>query len=122
RGDDSGGFGECTECTPSGTCVDTCLQRTPNGCDCFGCCQIEDGIQSDSIRLAATCSMKDLADPIKCPRCTLNLEYDPAVSAGPCFNPCGRCELCAGKTTVPDDCGDDELAYICEDASVCGGP
>ena len=29
--------GSCS-CDVTDTCIDTCLDRTPNGCDCFGCC------------------------------------------------------------------------------------
>jgi hypothetical protein len=122
QGTDTGGTGMCRTCTPDEKCMMKCLPRTPNGCDCFGCCQIEDGMQSDAILLADTCSMTDLADPIKCPRCVLNLNYDPVTSAGPCFNPCERCELCAGKTVVDSDCGDGDVAHDCEGgAEVCGG-
>jgi hypothetical protein len=114
--------GNCNECTPSEECIRNCVDLTPNGCDCFGCCQIEDGMQTLSIQLAETCSMAVLSDENKCPRCHVNMNE--ANSKGPCFNPCGRCELCPGRTAdkLPDDCGDGDLEYDCEDNQVCGGP
>jgi hypothetical protein len=113
-GNASNAGGNCNSCTPSAKCVDSCLSLTPNGCDCFGCCEIQDGMQSFAILLADTCSMAVLADETKCPRCVLTPDGAPR-----CYNPCGRCELCPGKTQsdLPADCGGD---YDCEDADLCG--
>jgi hypothetical protein len=80
-------------------CLNLCMARTPNGCDCFGCCNVykPDG-SFVSVMLTSTCSgsAADLADPNKCRPCT---------QVPSCLNPCDRCELCVGKTTVPSDCG-----------------
>ena len=102
--------GSCRTCTPTPECVDNCLPRTPNGCDCFGCCEVHSGESTLPILLVDTCSLADLGDETKCPRCIPNTE---------CINPCGRCELCAGKTlaTLPADCGNE---YTCDEAEVCG--
>jgi hypothetical protein len=89
-------------------CVDSCLPRTPNGCDCFGCCEVQVGADTLAIRLADSCSLRDLSNETKCPRC---------VQSSECRNPCGRCELCPGKTEddLPADC----VSYVCDQADVC---
>jgi hypothetical protein len=87
-----------TECSISDSqtqhCVDYCRPLTPNGCDCFGCCQVP-GV-AYPIRLDSTCqTTADFGDPTKCPACTQVTQ---------CLNTCGHCELCLGKTTLPADC------------------
>ncbi len=75
-------------------CIDRCRPVTPNGCDCFGCCQVP-GV-AHPIRLDSTCkTTADFADPNKCPACTQVTQ---------CMNTCGHCQLCLGKTTLPPDC------------------
>jgi len=96
--------GECTydpnfkNCPPtqSAACVNNCQKLTPNGCDCFGCCAVKlaNGT-SKSVRLAGTCSIADINDPVKCPPCTQQAS---------CANTCDTCELCIGKTTLPPEC------------------
>jgi hypothetical protein len=82
-------------------CYDACLPLVPNGCDCFGCCELpaESGnyvwLQSYDEDKNGTCTLAAVNDPSLCHPCT----YVPG-----CFNGCGRCELCMGKTTVPADC------------------
>lgn len=89
---------ECATCELSSECIDTCLPRTPNGCDCFGCCNVrnKDGFQI-TILLDERCSLDTIEDPSICPRCVQN-PY--------CVNSCGMCELCPGKTIrdLPDIC------------------
>jgi hypothetical protein len=114
NGTASSGKGACDSCEPSLECVNNCLPRTPNGCDCFGCCEVQLGTGTLRVLLADTCSLGDLADPTKCPTCILSSR---------CENPCGRCELCPGKTPadLPSDCRTpDGLGYACDDADVCG--
>lgn len=90
------------------SCVDACMPITPNGCDCFGCCTFPAlaGLgpnQTDAyVFIGAmdaqknpTCTLADITDTTKCPRCT------PVTS---CLNTCGKCELCVGKSTVPPEC------------------
>jgi hypothetical protein len=85
-----------TECSTSASqsqqCIDSCRRLVPNGCDCFGCCAIPGG---PTIRLAATCTAAKFNDPVACPRCTQVTQ---------CANPCGHCEICIGKPTLPADC------------------
>jgi len=42
-----------------------------------------------------TCTFAAIKDPKKCPPCTI---------VPGCYNPCGKCELCVGKTTLPPEC------------------
>ena len=91
--------GSCATCSPSAGCVSRCLAATPNGCDCFGCCEVFDAAgAAHHVRLVSTCTAATLGDPTACPACLPNAA---------CRNPCGRCELCAGKTLadLPADCG-----------------
>jgi len=106
------GFTNCPG-TQSATCIEKCQKVTPNGCDCFGCCAVAapNGTTSH-VRLVGTCSVADLGDPAKCPPCT------PVPS---CANPCDRCELCIGKTSIPADCNADAggSGQTCSDGQAC---
>lgn len=81
-------------------CHDTCGPLTPNGCDCFGCCEIPGG-EGRFVWLGSmsegvpSCDLAHVNDPTRCRACT-------PVAA--CFNPCEECELCIGKTGLPDSC------------------
>jgi hypothetical protein len=83
-----------TTASQSQHCIDFCKQFVPNGCDCFGCCAVPGA--PTPIRLDPTCTSKDFNDPTKCSPCTQVTQ---------CMKTCDRCELCVGKTTVPEDCG-----------------
>ncbi len=110
----SGGSGACGTCTPSMQCTDTCLPHTPNGCDCFGCCDVQTPQGKVSVLLRDTCSIDLIQDRAACPRC---------IQALDCKNECGRCELCPGQTLtdLPLDCkGSDGLGYTCDSGQVCG--
>ncbi len=112
------GKGNCGSCDVSSACVSACLPRTPNGCDCFGCCQVT---QSDGsvvhVELSDACALDKLADEKACPRC---------VQSTTCLNTCGRCELCPGRRPdqLPKDCAASVApgapSYQCEGGStVC---
>jgi hypothetical protein len=110
-----GGKGNCDSCQPSSGCIDHCQTRTPNGCDCFGCCEVArtDGV-SAFVELTDSCNLQRIDELNSCPRCVQN---------SACVNPCGRCELCLGKTQadLPRDCAGTGPGYVCEDGlSVCG--
>ena len=98
----------------SDTCQKICAPLTPNGCDCFGCCDVPGGsnnfvfIGSKDASDVPTCTVADAKDPAKCHPCT---------PFGECFNPCGVCELCLGKTTLPPEC---TPADQCADGTPCG--
>jgi hypothetical protein len=74
-------------------CIDYCRARTPNGCDCFGCCLIPG--QTFGVKLSSTCNTASLNDPTKCQQCTPN----PA-----CMNTCEKCEVCMGKPSPDPTC------------------
>jgi hypothetical protein len=106
------GKGACSSCDVSKKCVDVCGARTPNGCDCFGCCELRrpDGSRV-LVELRETCSLSKLDDAKACPRCT---------QSSSCRNDCGACELCPGRTAaeLPAECSasvpDAGLAYTCD--------
>lgn len=88
------------DCQVSQACFDFCRPVTPNGCDCFGCCEVFDsnGMEYNVI-IGGTCSTAKLGTA-ECTEC---------VQTEACINECGRCELCLGKTIndLPADCFDD---------------
>ena len=108
------------DCQSSAACVSFCASRTPNGCDCFGCCtiQLDDGTSEDII-IGGSCSIENIADESACPRCTKTTQ---------CDNGCGECELCLGKTVedLPESCTPPETdagtppGYTCDNGeTVC---
>lgn len=90
------GSSGCKNCETSQECYDFCRPRTPNGCDCFGCCEVTlaNG-QTETVVLGGECSLDDLS----------NCQTGCVLSEN-CANSCGRCELCLGKTVadLPADC------------------
>ncbi|MAC29131.1 MAG: hypothetical protein CMN31_19000 [Sandaracinus sp.] len=105
---------EVTNCRGSGSatcdpvdgelCEMTCASITPNGCDCFGCCELpaRSGnfvfLGTQDMDGNPTCTLDDVEDPERCHPC------EPVD--GFCYNECGRCELCLGRgpEDLPDDC------------------
>ena len=86
------------DCAVSTACHDFCQARTPNGCDCFGCCTVQlDDSSSVSVFIGESCSLENIADETSCPRC------EPSAACG---NTCGECELCPGKELddLPESC------------------
>jgi hypothetical protein len=86
------------DCVLTQQCIDFCKARTPNGCDCFGCCAVtgNDGM-TYNVFLSASCSVDQIQDEQACPRCE---------PSGTCGNTCGTCELCLGKdpSDLPASC------------------
>ncbi len=89
-------------------CAKRCLPYTPNGCDCFGCCTFPalakagPSGQPGYVWIGAmdasnnsTCTLASVTDPKKCP---------PSTPVPNCFKPCGKCQICVGKTTLPPEC------------------
>jgi hypothetical protein len=110
---ESTGPGACPSCSPSVLCIDNCLPRTPNGCDCFGCCDVQTADGPVTILLAETCSLAKIDDEDACPRC----ERSPD-----CRNECGQCELCPGRTLadLPSECNTGSgPGFVCEGSDVC---
>ena len=84
------------DCIVSQDCLRFCMPHTPNGCDCFGCCDLTlSGGTTISVTLSPECSSATANDPTKCVPCTKSTI---------CNNDCKRCELCVGKTVLPPDC------------------
>lgn len=84
-------------------CGDICGPLVPNGCDCFGCCELPPGsgqfvyLGSEPRAGAPRCSPETVSNPDSCRRCT-------PVRVPGCFNECGPCELCLGRTSLPPEC------------------
>ena len=82
-------------------CIDDCMPLAPNGCDCFGCCELPAGsgsyvwLGSYDEDKNGTCTLAVIDDATKCKPCT------PVPG---CNNPCEICELCLGKTELPPEC------------------
>jgi hypothetical protein len=91
-------------CDPSSAALEACrtgcLPLTPNGCDCFGCCELPAGsnnfIWLGSPQIGeAHCELATSTDSDACRPCT----PEPG-----CQNPCEECELCIGKPSLPPLC------------------
>jgi hypothetical protein len=85
-------------------CERYCLPLTPNGCDCFGCCELPTGSGNyvwlgSVVNNVGSCERAQIADPTKCMPCT-------PVTA--CLNDCAECELCIGKAVIPEHCRRDD--------------
>lgn len=93
------------------TCLEYCPKLVPNGCDCFGCCVLwKDGKQYGPVWLGTenppgskifSCELDKLGaldQDANCNPCT-QVKND-------CYNDCGKCELCIGKTPadLPPEC------------------
>ena len=101
---------------PSG-CASYCGPLTPNGCDCFGCCELPSGsnnwryLGSTDKTEVFTCTSKDFNDPEKCRPC------DPVPA---CLNKCDKCEVCLGGQKPGAGCG---KAQQCPaGVPTCGAP
>ncbi len=85
------------DCSVSQECFDYCRPLTPNGCDCFGCCEVATDSGSVFISIGSDGCSTDNLDA--CNTC---------VQTEECVNTCGDCELCYGKTIqdLPAYCSD----------------
>jgi hypothetical protein len=98
-------FPDCTSAFTMQTqeCTDYCAPLTPNGCDCFGCCELPAGsgqfvwLGSYDEDKNPTCTIATVTDPALCQPCT---------QVPGCVNDCQTCELCLGKTFLPPECFD----------------
>jgi hypothetical protein len=70
------------------SCRQNCRPLTPNGCDCFGCCEVPAGSER-FIWLGSG-----------------NAER-PCTPVEGCQNPCEQCELCVGRPELPATCSPD---------------
>ena len=87
--------------TQSAACMSYCGPLTPNGCDCFGCCNLPAG-SNQYVYLGSvdgngngSCDLAHVNDPAFCHPC------EPVAA---CLNTCDTCELCIGKDSLPPEC------------------
>ena len=86
------------DCSLTEECLEFCMPMVPNGCDCFGCCELYDSEgEAHWVMLTDTCTFATLDAPSACTPCS---------PTDDCDNPCGECELCLGRTIedLPDHC------------------
>lgn len=105
------------DCEVSMQCLEFCRPLTPNGCDCFGCCEVyDDQGMVHNVVIGGECST-DVLGTDACTECT---------QTDACVNECGRCELCLGKelADLPDDCFNDpnDPDMSSADGGGSGGP
>jgi hypothetical protein len=81
--------------TQSDQCKKSCQKLTPNGCDCFGCCNVVVNGQPANVLLVPSCKASLFGDPNACPRCTQQAS---------CANPCDKCEVCIGHPMPDPSC------------------
>jgi hypothetical protein len=100
-------------------CYDFCLNITPNGCDCFGCCELPSGsgkfvwLGSEEPIGTGSCTIAEINNPMKCKPCT------PVPS---CLNTCAECEVCIGKPDLPPGCMDAGTEQCPVNVQPCGLP
>lgn len=85
----------------SDTCTDFCLPLTPNGCDCFGCCELPAGsgafvwLGSVGADGDTVCTLADVGNEERC---------HPCQPVPGCQNDCLPCEICIGKPEPEPGC------------------
>ena len=111
------------DCALSEACIAACAKFVPNGCDCFGCCELPGGSGEFHVIGAGAgavgCQRNALDDALACPPCT------PGKS---CLNDCGTCETCVDKlpdpscnpgSACPDGAGECGPEKPCEFGDYC---
>lgn len=101
-------------------CGSSCGPLVPNGCDCFGCCELP-ARSGSFVWLGSTapnspgCTLETLDDPTLCRPCT------PVDS---CKNDCEPCEICVGRTAPDASCtgGEPACPTGMDSCGVEGGP
>jgi hypothetical protein len=82
---------------PAG-CLETCGPLVPNGCDCFGCCELPPGSGT-----------------------TVWLETQlPCTQVASCVNRCEDCEVCVGRTAPAPSCSDGGAMRCAAGYQPCG--
>lgn len=104
--------------TQDSACHASCLPLTPNGCDCFGCCELPARSGNyvwigSATQNVGTCDEAHLSDPSACRPCT---------QVRSCLNTCDACEVCVGQTEPPADCAANQPRRCPDAAPACGQP
>jgi hypothetical protein len=99
-------------------CLNYCLPLTPNGCDCFGCCELPADSGNyvwigSATQNTGTCDAAHVSDPTACHPCT------PVKS---CFKACDPCAVCVGRTTPSPSCQTPGVGRCTGNAAPCGQP
>lgn len=97
-----------------------CIELTPNGCDCHGCCALPDGsgavlLGSRAADESSSCTSSALNDPSLCQPCTPDAQ---------CLNTCDHCESCFGAPNLGAECVNDSGCAVptCDEGRTpCGG-
>jgi hypothetical protein len=97
--------------TQSDLCLEFCLPLVPNGCDCFGCCELDPDSEGEEIFYFIGSPGCSLDERDNCSQCT------PVPG---CYNECGPCELCLGRTELPPECFEEDRCP--EGVQPCGLP
>ena len=96
----------CTD-SQSPKCQTVCGPLTPNGCDCFGCCDFggPTSVFLGSADAAGnpSCDLAHVSDPTRCKPCT---------QVPTCQNLCDPCEVCVGRREPPSSCGNPGSACV----------
>jgi hypothetical protein len=92
-------------------CHEVCLPLVPNGCDCFGCCDVRTTANPHEAHWVYLGSREKLPSGAEITTCTLvaaqagdDLACRPCTPLPTCLNPCGECQLCLGRSSLPDHC------------------
>ncbi len=94
---------DCNEAlsNQSDTCLANCGPLTPNGCDCFGCCELPAGsgkfvwLGSVGADGDTVCTQAEINNPDVC---------HPCIQVPGCANDCKPCEICIGKPEPEPGC------------------
>jgi hypothetical protein len=87
----------------SDACKAYCGPLTPNGCDCFGCCELPAAsgkyvwLGSEGVTGNTVCTIANIDDPDFC---------HPCAPVQDCLNDCEPCEICIGKPEPDPGCGE----------------
>lgn len=93
---------------------DNCLVLTPNGCDCFGCCDVYVDGTPHRVRIQEGCTTAVITDTALCPPCDFVVD---------CLNPCDVCEECVGRPDPDPSCMPADGGVVgCADGEVACDP
>jgi hypothetical protein len=96
-------------------CHQICMPYVPNGCDCFGCCDIRTTAAPAEEHWVYIGSFNENQGGKKTGTCNIEAARAgddqacrPCIPLENCMKGCGECQLCLGKTELPGHCNDPE--------------